>query len=560
MAQGKAAGTPDAPAGHGPATAGRRRTDPVRRLVESLADGVVLVDGAGDIRYANPAAERLFGRPAAALVGHPFGFPALAGETTEIDVLRPGGRAVTAELRAVDTDWEGAPATLVSLRDVTDRKRAEEHARRLAWERAARAEAEAASQAKSDFLAMMSHELRTPLNAVLGYAELLELGVAGPLTELQREQISRIQMSGRHLLGLVNEVLDLSRVEAGRLTVHNAPGSVSDVLELALAVCHPLAAARGLQLTTAVDSPRTPVFLGDEDRVRQILVNLVSNAVKFTPAGGRIHVACGVADHADEGVRPGAPGPWVYFRVEDTGIGIAPEKLGEIFEPFVQAEAGHTRSRDGSGLGLAISRRLARLMRGDIAVRSTPGEGSTFSLWLPAAETPAGSPRAEPPRPLAVRADVQGLACAGRHLMASLDDVLRRLADRLRAELDAPGVADLPEAQVADHVGSFLADVAHALVALEEAGGQPSPLTADATDIQRLVSERHGAQRARLGWSADAVRQEFSILREVVEEVLAPAFDADETNLRSNAAAVLRGFLDQGEYVSIRAHERTRIA
>src|SRR5438105_323488 len=193
----------------------------LRSIVERLADGIVIGDAAGVIRFANPAAQELFGRSHKQLVGTPLGFPVVLGESAEVDVMRPGDGAITTELRVVDVEWGGAPAMLVSLRDITDRKRAAERERQLERERTARAEAEAASQAKSEFLATMSHELRTPLNAVIGYAELLDLGVAGALTTEQRQQVVRIRNSARHLLGLVNEVLDLSKVEAGRLSVHN---------------------------------------------------------------------------------------------------------------------------------------------------------------------------------------------------------------------------------------------------------------------------------------------------------------------------------------------------
>ena len=358
----------------------------IRSIVDRLADGVLIADGEGVIRFVNPAAERLFGRPAAELVGAPFGHPLVLDETAEVDLLRPGQGPLTVELRSSSIDWEQQPAYLISLRDVTDRKAAEEQARALRQEQAARAEAEAANRAKGEFLAVMSHELRTPLNAILGYADILDLGLGGTLTEPQRQQLSRITASGHHLLGLVNEILDLAKLEAGRLAVRHERFRAADAAESALVVAQPTVEGAGLTVTRdyAPDDPLC--YEGDDHRVRQILVNLLSNAVKFTPAGGRITVGVDRRDQADAEARVHGDGGWVRFRVEDTGIGVPGERLDAIFAPFVQMQQGRTRPRDGSGLGLTVSRRLARLMGGDLTVRSTPGEGSTFSLWLPYAD------------------------------------------------------------------------------------------------------------------------------------------------------------------------------
>jgi len=528
----------------------------LRAIIERLPDGIVIVDRDGNMRFVNPAAERLFDRTAAELVGTAFGFPLLAGETTEIEIVqRGGGGVVHAELRVVDTDWENEPVELVSLRDITDRKQADERAQQLNFEREARLEAEAASRAKSEFLAIMSHELRTPLNAVLGYSELLELGISGPLTDKMREQVGRIRASAKHLLGLVNDILDLAKVEAGRLSVSSGPASAAGTVAAAMALIQPQAAARGLEVVVEPFADPVPVYLGDDERVCQILVNVLSNAVKFTEPGGKITV---------EVIAPRAPGSdtrlssqreYVNFRITDTGSGIPEDKLLSIFDPFVQAEIGHSRSSEGSGLGLTISRRLARLMGGDLVVASTVGEGSTFTLCLPA--DTAGH-EAEPAAPIAgeeVRAqrDVKGFARVGRALMAVMDETINTLVERIQTDPHLNIAAGLKFSQVADHLPTLLADVAGALVMIEELKGQPSLLLADATEIQRLVSERHGIQRRTLGWSESALRREFMIVREEVERVIREASDPDDPLPVEDGVAVIGRFLDQSEFVAVRA-------
>ena len=276
---------------HSPAKSASPDQDRLQSIVEKLPDGIVILDDGGNICFCNPAAEELFGRNLRQLVGTEFGFPAVDGDAGEIEIIRPGGASVMAELRLVETEWDGEHVRLVSIRNVTDRKRAAERSAQLERERIARAEAEAASQAKSDFLATMSHELRTPLNAVLGYAELLDLGISGTLSQEQRKQIHRIRDSARHLLGLVNEVLDLAKVEAGRLTVQNDAVRAVASVEAALLVVQPIAEARRIVLSSRCDDSGI-VYEGDEERVTQIVINLLSNAVKFTLPGGKIDVSC----------------------------------------------------------------------------------------------------------------------------------------------------------------------------------------------------------------------------------------------------------------------------
>ena len=246
------------------------------------------------------------------------------------------------------------------------------------------ADAEAANRAKSEFLANMSHEFRTPINAIVGYSDLLQLGISGPLTETQKEQLTRIRASSDHLLGLVEDVLDLAKIEAGRIEIKQELSYVAEPVTAALELITIQAEARGLRLDNRCGATSALAFQGDADRVRQILANVLSNAVKFTEPGGKISVSCTIEAEPDPRARL-LPGQWVCVRVEDTGIGIAAEQVEAVFQPFVQAESGHTRTRGGTGLGLTISRRLARLMGGDLTVSSELGRGSCFTLWLRAA-------------------------------------------------------------------------------------------------------------------------------------------------------------------------------
>ncbi|HEV7589408.1 MAG TPA: PAS domain-containing sensor histidine kinase [Longimicrobium sp.] len=292
-------------------------------------------------------------------------------------------------------DGDGAPLGFAKVtRDLTAR-RAAEAAMRAANEaaeeafraaEAARTQSDEANQAKSLFLATMSHEIRTPLNAVIGYSDLLDLEIAGPLTDLQRSQLRRIRGSSMHLLGIIDEVLDFSRVEAGRVEVDRSAVRLARPIEAALQMVQVQAAHRRLQLTDAVSRLAADVpCWGDEGRVRQILVVLLSNAIKFTAPGGRITVSAGTAARPSPDAQLRGPGPWAYVRVEDTGHGIPAGRLSAIFEPFEQADMALTRQHGGTGLGLTIARRLARLMGGDLTVRSEVGTGTAFFLWLAAA-------------------------------------------------------------------------------------------------------------------------------------------------------------------------------
>jgi CheY-like chemotaxis protein len=228
--------------------------------------------------------------------------------------------------------------------------------------------------------------MRTPINAVLGYADLLDLELQGPMSAGQREYVDRIRTTGRGLLDLVNDVLDLTRAEFGHLEVALDAVDPLPVTEEVAALLEGQAQQKGLVLALAAPDGAVPAVRADRRRLRQVLLNLVANGLKFTERGAvtlRVHVDPGVPDGRSPGVR---------FEVVDTGIGIAPEQLPFVFDEFFQADPKLTRRHGGAGLGLAISRRLARLMGGDLAAESVPGRGSRFTLWLAAAERAGAAP------------------------------------------------------------------------------------------------------------------------------------------------------------------------
>lgn len=529
----------------------RRGEARFRELIERNADAIVVVDRGGIVRFANPAAARLFGRDRVALVGSAFGAPIVVGETSELDIAHDG-TSVVAEMRVVPSEWEGERAFIASLRDITERKRGEETARRLAEERAARhaaerserrlrvlaeltaafsgsldyrttlatiarvcvqefadwtvlygrdedgeprrlevahrdpakaplaaalramplggaaanpvrevirtghphvdndfddealariglapaevdlvrrlgiravllvplvargrtigavafvsndparrfgdedlalardvawraalaldnatlySEATRANQAKADFLAVVSHDLRTPLNAVMGYADLLCMGVPEPLSPAVRDRIDRIRTSARHLSYLLNELLSFARLEAGREVLRPADTDACELAREVVAMMEPLAAERGLTLVCATGDG-VPRVTTDPDKARQILVNLVGNAVKYTERG-RVTVS----------VRPDEEnGSAAEIEVRDTGPGIAREHLEHIFEPFWQADPSQRSRGGGTGLGLSVVRRMANLLGARVRVESEEGAGSAFTVVLP---------------------------------------------------------------------------------------------------------------------------------------------------------------------------------
>ncbi|MCX6609792.1 MAG: PAS domain S-box protein [Acidobacteria bacterium] len=299
--------------------------------------------------------------------------------------VRKNGEEIEVEARRHPMQYQGRSAQLVVLRDITERRRFEE---RLEEERT---RAETASRAKSEFLASMSHELRSPLHTIIGFSELLAEGMEGPLNEKQTRFIRHIQKDSQHLLTLINDILDLSKIEAGRLEFHLEVIALQSLIDETVASVLPQAEAKGLSLKCNVASGLEA--WADRVRVHQLLLNLLSNAIKFTPAGGSVLVEASEQDHM------------VVIRVTDTGIGVPPEHHESIFDVFYQVAATTKGVREGTGLGLAICRRLLEQMGGKIWVESELGNGSKFSFTLPTTATDPSSPRRDRPIVLALEDD-----------------------------------------------------------------------------------------------------------------------------------------------------------
>jgi PAS domain S-box-containing protein len=375
-------------------------------VLDQMADGVIVVDAGGMVERSNSAAEELLGGELADVALHewPERFDLASAEGRPLGAAEfPLSRAMTGERvrRAtiiVRSGWgverhlscsagpitgrSGRPAgAAMVLRDVSDEHQYAEMLRHTNRELRRQAEVleevnqqlREATKAKDQFLAVMSHELRTPINAIMGYSDLLDLGVKGPLNDDQRAMLSRVRETSRHLLGLINEVLDLAKIGAGRMDLVLAELDAGAVVERAAQQILPLAAAKGLPMSVDEPPPQQRPLLAraDETRLTQVIVNLLSNAVKFTSRGGVT-------------ISSRRKGGDVVIQVRDTGPGVPPEEAERIFEEFYQVEGGLSRTSGGTGLGLAISRRFARLMGGDITVESVPGDGSTFTLRLPA--------------------------------------------------------------------------------------------------------------------------------------------------------------------------------
>jgi nitrogen-specific signal transduction histidine kinase len=414
-------------------------------------------------------------------------------------------------------------------------------------------------QSRGEFLAVMSHEIRTPLNAVMGYIELLETALAGPLTDMQRDYLERMRASTDHLTGLVGELLDFGRLEAGKLQVEHQRAYASDAIAGALAVVRPGASARGITITERCADQEHLSYEGDEARFRQVLVNLLGNAVKFTPPGGTVQLGCERRSAERDGAALPSGGEWLCVTVKDSGPGIREEQLASIFEPFIQGDRGYSRPADGAGLGLTIARRLTRLMGGDITVRSTPPQGSAFTVWMPVPLDLRSLRSREGARGAgatgAGEVVPKGCAALGERLGAMVDALVDELVEALRREPGVTTLGLLSDAQLEDHLPALLAGIGQSLVILAETPGDPSLSIRDGTEIQRLVADRHGAQRYRIGWAEEMVHREYDLLRQLVARNVSSAPGVTPASLRA-----LNEFFDYAERTSIKGHRLAREA
>lgn len=376
-----------------------------RELVENANSIILRWTRDGRITYLNEFGQRFFGYAENEILGrHVMGTivpeseiggrdlrplmerickdPKAFEQNINENIRRDGEPVWISWTNRVWLDSDGGVAEILSIgQDITARRKAEEELRaikedlerrvaeRTAELAAAKERAEAADRLKSTFLAAMSHELRTPLNSVIGFTGLLLQGLAGPLNEEQAKQLGMIKTSGQHLLALINDVLDLSKIEAGQVELREETFDLSESVRRVVETIRPLADKKGLELWVDL-SPELGALTSDRRRVEQILLNFLGNAIKFTKRGG-----VRVEARDDHGL--------AVIRVTDTGIGIKPEDLDSLFQPFRQLDGGLARQYEGSGLGLSINKRLVERLGGAISVESRAGEGSTFQVTLP---------------------------------------------------------------------------------------------------------------------------------------------------------------------------------
>jgi PAS domain S-box-containing protein len=436
-----------------------------RSLIESNIDALMTTDPRGIITDVNKQTEALTGCTRDELIGAPFKnyFTDSSRAEAGINRVLNEGKVTNYELTARARDGKltvvsynattfhdrdrSLQGVFAAARDMTELKRFEQTLKQK------NAELEDASRMKSEFLANMSHELRTPLNAIIGFSEVLRDGLIGEMTDQQRGFIGDIFSSGKHLLALINDILDLSKVEAGKMSLDLEPVQVSTLFVNSLSIIREKAAARQIRLTLDV-AEELGTLHADARKVKQIVYNLLSNAVKFTIEGGHVTLRAGRVPRADVGrlsaawkgrslpLADNAFTEFLKISVTDSGIGVPPERLQHLFKPFSQIDSGLSRKFEGTGLGLAMVKLLAELHGGAVAVESAVGEGSCFTVWLPLrapGEEALPSAGAAAVSPVSVSIDAG--AASARTALVVEGDV--KSAELIRVQLEAEGFSVL---------------------------------------------------------------------------------------------------------------------
>jgi PAS domain S-box-containing protein len=513
-------------------TDSKRQQKYFEELVHNSPVAIVTLDTSHDVLSCNPAFEAMFGYAQDEILGHnlddlittpetrvdAMGYTRQALARNPVKIIsrrrRKDGQLLDVEILGVPVLIDDAPQGLMALyHDITELLQAREAA-------------ETANSAKSQFLANMSHELRTPLNAIIGYSEMLAEETADDGNAQYVSDLEKIGTAGKHLLALINEILDLSKIEAGKMDLYLEDFDVDAMVDEVLTTIRPVASANDNELTLSHDKS-IGVMRADVVKVRQILLNLLSNACKFTEQGKvSLEVERNTADD-------GTP-ERISFAVRDTGIGMTEEQLGRLFAAFSQADVSTTRRYGGTGLGLVISRRFARMMGGDVEVSSSPGEGSLFVLVLPTRVLVEGPDPAEEGGP---QAEIESLAealrqgsgpgTAGTVLIIDDDpgthDLIRRLLSRegIRVEGAAEGAAGLVRVRELMPDGIILDLRMPRMNGWSVlAGLKADPELAEIPVVVLTAMDLTTEQRSRLAGSADVVLQKGGgSLEELLPEI-----------------------------------------
>ncbi|MBN1924885.1 MAG: response regulator [Prolixibacteraceae bacterium] len=334
-----------------------------KKIIDRNPDAILIVENNGHIKFANPAAEKMFQLSIDYLLNQSFGYPLISGEHTEINIVRKTTDKLVGEMRTIDIDWDDTDAFLTSIRDITELKKLLEE---LVL---AREKAEENDKLKSAFLANMSHEIRTPMNGILGFAELLkESELSG---EDKNQYLGIIQDAGERMLSIINNIIDVSKIESGQMEVSNSEININDILKYIFTFFKPQTDSKSLRFSYETEKMDEEItIVSDREKIYAILTNLIRNAIKFCDSG---EIKFGYKINH----------PFIEFFVADTGSGIPKNRLEAIFERFIQADIENIMAKQGSGLGLAISKAYVEMLGGNMWVESTVGKGSTFNFSIP---------------------------------------------------------------------------------------------------------------------------------------------------------------------------------